>query len=140
MLKRIEYINLIEEIRNTEKNSLDDFIEKVLDPLRKDNPKLIETLYKDINYLLKGIDKEDEGDLCIENGDFVIEDGDIKLTGYQSRLHSIMNYLHIEIVTKFSKKSSLNISKKLRLLKKTLMKTSIIPQNINHLWIKLKKV
>jgi hypothetical protein len=84
MLKRDDYLNLIEEIRNTEKKSLDEYIEKVLEPLRLENLYFSETLYKDIHYLLKGIDKEGENDLVIENSDFVEDDGDLKLTGYQS--------------------------------------------------------
>jgi hypothetical protein len=97
MLKRDDYINLIEEIRNTDKKSLDEFIEKVLEPLRKENENFIEVLYKDIHYLIKDIDKEGENDLAIENGDFVIEGGDLKLTGYQSRLHNLSIWLHIEV-------------------------------------------
>ncbi|MDO6674033.1 hypothetical protein Q4517_00530 [Tenacibaculum sp. 1_MG-2023] len=120
MLKRREYLDLIEEIRNTEEKSLDTFIEKVLDPLRKDNPRLIETLYKDINYLLKGIEKEGEGDLCIENGDFVTENGDLKITGYQSRLHVISNYLHVEIAYKLINSNSLNISREMEEFEKNI--------------------
>ena len=100
MLKRDDYINLIEEIRNTDKKSLDEFIEKVLEPLRKENENFIEVLYKDIRYLIKDIDKEGENDLAIENGDFVIEGGDLKLTGYQSRLHNLSIWLHIEVCKK----------------------------------------
>jgi len=100
MLKRDDYINLIEEIRNTDKKSLDEFIEKVLEPLRKENENFIEVLYKDIHYLIKDIDKEGENDLAIENGDFVIEGGDLKLTGYQSRLQNLSIWLHIEVCKK----------------------------------------
>jgi len=102
MLKRDDYINLIEEIRNTDKKSLDEFIEKVLEPLRKENENFIEVLYKDIHYLIKDIDKEGENDLAIENGDFVIEGGDLKLTGYQSRLHNLSIWLHIEVCKKIA--------------------------------------
>lgn len=52
----------------------------------------IETLYKNIHYLLKDIDKPGENDLAIENGSMVIEDGDLKLTGYHSQFH-ISNFL-----------------------------------------------
>ena len=102
MLKRDDYIEIIEDIRNTEKKSLDEYINKVLEPLRSDND-LIETLYKDICYLLNGIDKVGENDLAIENGALVIEDGGLKLTGYQSRLHNLCHWLHMEIC-KYSKK------------------------------------
>ena len=100
MLKRDDYINLIEEIRNTDKKSLDEFIDKVLEPLRAENENFIEVLYKDVHYLIKDIDKEGENDLAIENGDFVIENGDLKLTGYQSRLHNLSIWLHIEVCKK----------------------------------------
>lgn len=103
MLKRDDYIEIIEDIRNTEKKSLDEYINKVLEPLRSDNDLFIETLYKDICYLLNGIDKVGENDLAIENGALVIEDGGLKLTGYQSRLHNLCHWLHMEIC-KYSKK------------------------------------
>ncbi len=101
MLKRDDYINLIEEIRNTDKKSIDEYIEQVLEPLRKENVNFIEILYKDIHYLIKNIDKEGENDLAIENGDLVLEDEDLKLTGYQSRLHNLSNWLHMEVCHKF---------------------------------------
>lgn len=101
MLKRTDYLDLIEEIRNTEIISIDEYIDKVLEPLRAENENFIETLYKDINYLLKGINKLGEGDLEIKNGDLVIEAGGIKLTGYQSRLHNLSIWLHMEIAKRF---------------------------------------
>lgn len=101
MLKRNDYITLIEEIRNTEKKSIDEYIEKVLEPLRRENENFIETLYKDIFYLINDIDKKGENDLAIENGSLVIEDGEMKLTGYQSRLHNLSIWLHLEMVKKF---------------------------------------
>ena len=100
MLKPDDYLNLIEEIRNTDIKSLDEYIDKVINPLREENENFLEKLYKDINYLLKGIDKEDENDLAIENGDLVIENGSLKLTGYQSRLHSLAMWIHLEICQK----------------------------------------
>lgn len=101
MLKRDDYLIIIEEIRNTDKKSLDEYIDKVLEPLRSDNDNFIEILYKDIHYLIKDIDKDGENDLTIENGDLVIEDGGLKLTGYQSRLHNLSIWLHMEICKKF---------------------------------------
>lgn len=101
MLKRTDYLDLIVEIRNTEKKSIDEFIDKVLEPLRIENEFFIETLYKDVHYLIKDIDKQGENDLEIKNGDLVIEDGDLKLTGYQSRLHNLSIWLHLEMVKKF---------------------------------------
>lgn len=113
MLKRDDYINLIEEIRNTDKKSLDEFIEKVLEPLRKENENFIEVLYKDIHFLINDIDKEGENDLSIENGDFVIEDGDLKLTGYQSRLHNLSIWLHIEVSKKIDEGNPLDFVQKM---------------------------
>lgn len=113
MLKRDDYINLIEEIRNTDKKSLDEFIIKVLEPLRSENENFIEILYKDIHYLLKDIDKKGENDLAIENGDFVIEEGDLKLTGYQSRLHNLSIWLHMEICKKLTEVNPLTFVEKM---------------------------
>lgn len=113
MLKRIEYLSLIEEIRNTEKKSLDEYIETVLEPLRNENVNFIETLYKDIHYLLKDIDKKGENDLEIKNGSLVIEDGSLKLTGYQSRLHNLSLWLHMEIVKKSMEENPLQFVSKM---------------------------
>lgn len=100
MLKREDYLTLIEEIRNTDIKSVDEFIIKKLEPLRIDNESFVEILYKDIHYLIKDIDDIGDNDLVIENGDFVVEDGDFKLTGYQSRLYNVSIWLHMEIFKK----------------------------------------
>ncbi len=113
MLKREDYITLIEEIRNTDKKSIDEYIEKVLEPLRNENENFVEILYKDIHYLIKGIDKDGENDLAIENGDLVIEDGDLKLTGYQSRLHNLSVWLHMEVCHKFIEDNPLTFIEKI---------------------------
>jgi len=117
MIARDYYIELIEEIRNTEKISIDDFIKEKLEPLMKQNNHFVEILYKDIYYLIKDIDKEGEGDLAIENGSLIIEsDGlrkGIKLTGYQSRLHQISIWLHMQIVEKFMQESPLQFIEKM---------------------------
>lgn len=105
MLKRDDYLKIIEEIRNTDKKSIDEFIEKELEPLRTSNENFIEILYKDIHYLIKDIDKKGDNDLAFENGDLVIEDGDLKLTGYQSRLHTLSIWLHMEVCKKFIEKN-----------------------------------
>ncbi|MGX7666316.1 hypothetical protein [Flavobacterium pedocola] len=122
MLKRNDYIKLIEEIRNTEKKSIDEYIEKVLVPLRKRNDYFIETLYKDIFYLINDIDKKDENDLEIENGSLVIEDGDIKLTGYQSRLHNLSMWLHFEMVKKFAEDNPLTFIDKMKNFEENFLK------------------
>lgn len=122
MLNRTGYLTLIEEIRNTEAKSLDEFIIKRLEPLRLENANFIETLYKDIYYLLEDIDKKGEGDLAIENGDLVIEDGGIKLTGYQSRLHSLSIWLHMEMVKKFSEDSPFQFIEKMENFQKNFVK------------------
>jgi len=117
MIQRDYYIELIEEIRNIEKISIDEFIDKRLMPLKQTNTHFIETLYKDIFYLIKDIDKEDENDLVIENGSLVIEsDGlrkSIKLSGYQSRLHQISIWLHMQIVEKFMQENPLQFIEKM---------------------------
>ena len=100
MLVREDYLKIIEEIRNIEKASLDEYIIKKLVPLKDENQFFVETLIKDINYILDGIDKPGDNDLIFEDGDIVIEDGDFKLTGYQTRLHNILNWLHGELMEK----------------------------------------
>lgn len=103
-LDRKIYLNLIQQIRNTEKPSIDDYIEKKLIPLQNDNPNFIKTLYKDITYVLEGIDKPGDNDLMVENGDFFVEDGELKLTGYQTRLHDVLIWLHQEVVKEIIEK------------------------------------
>lgn len=107
MIKRDDYLTIIEEIRNTDKKSIDEFIEKILHPIMLENDNFIEILYKDIYYLTKDIDQKGENDLLIENGSLVIENGGLKLTGYQSRLHNLSIWLHIEICNKFVEKNPL---------------------------------
>lgn len=121
MLKRTDYISIIEEIRNTEKNSLDEYIDKVLEPLRKENENPIEILYKDIHYLIKDINKKKDNDLMIKDGDLVMEGGDLKLTGYQSRLHSLLIWLHQEVCEKFLKEDPTRFSEKMENFEKTFL-------------------
>ncbi|KOY87152.1 hypothetical protein AD998_14245 [bacterium 336/3] len=87
---------------------MDEFIDKVLEPLRKENDNFIEILYKDIHYLIKDIDKVSDNNLAIENEDLAIEDGDLELTGYQSRLHNLSIWLHLEICKKIIETNPLN--------------------------------
>ncbi len=98
-------LDVIRDVRNLEKIALDDYIDKVIIPLRDQNSTFCETLYKDIVYILKGIDKPGDNDLLIEHGDFVVEDGDFKLTGYQTRLHNPVIWLHMEIIKKIEARS-----------------------------------
>lgn len=113
MLKPDDYLNLIEEIRNTDIKSLDKFVDKVINPLRLDHENFLEKLYKDIHYLLKDIDKKGENELALENGSFGIEDGHLKLTGYQSRLHSLAMWIHLEICKKLLEDSPLTFITKI---------------------------
>ena len=62
---------------------------------------------------LKDIDKKGENDLAIENGDFVIEDGDLKLTGYQSRLHYLSIWLHMEVCKKLTEVNPMRFVEKM---------------------------
>ena len=96
ILKRDTYLDIIQEIRNLEKISLDTYIKERLIPLKDKYPQFIETLYKDINYVLDGVDEEGDNDLMVK-GSIVVENGGMKLTGYQTRLHDISIWLHMEI-------------------------------------------
>ena len=100
MLVREDYLKIIEEIRNLEKGALDEYINKKLVPLQNENAYFLETLYKDIFYVISDVNKSGEGDLVIENGDFVIENGDFKVSGYQTRLHDMGIWLHMQMVQK----------------------------------------
>lgn len=122
MLKRDDYLKIIEEIRNTDKKSIDEFIAKELEPLRTNNGNFIEILYKDIHYLIKDIDKKGYNDLAFENGDLVVEDGDLKLTGYQSRLHTLSIWLHMEICKKFMNKNPLTFIESMQNLEDNFLK------------------
>lgn len=137
MLKRDDYLNLIEEIRNTDKKSLDEFIVKVLEPLRMGNENFIEILYKDIHYLIKDIDKDEENDLAVENGDLVIEDGDLKFTGYQSRLHNLFVWLHMEVCKKLTEKNPVSFVEKMQDFEKNYLEK---PNYTPEYKIKLDKI
>ncbi len=105
ILNRDTYIEIIQEIRNTEKVSIDTYIDKRLIPIQKENMAFIKTLYKDIYYLLDGIDKPGDNDLMIKDGDFVFEQGDLKLIGYQTRLHDLMNWLQQQVVIEMKERN-----------------------------------
>lgn len=122
MLNRNDYLDLIQEIRNTEKKSIDQYILEVLEPLRAENENFIETLYKDIHYLIKDIDKKGENDLEIKNGSFVIEDGELKLTGYQSRLHNLALWLHMEMIEKFMSEDPFKVADKMESFENNFLK------------------
>ncbi|MCR9171825.1 MAG: hypothetical protein NXI10_04995 [bacterium] len=92
-------LEIIRQLRNLEKDSLDSFIDNVLLPLKEKNPSFLKTLYKDIMFTLNGLDEEGDNDLVIEDGHLVIENGSLKLSGYQTRLHDIVRWLHIETLS-----------------------------------------
>jgi len=121
MIKRDDYLTIIEEIRNTDKKSIDEFIQKILKPIISENENFIEILYKDIYYLIKDNDKKDENDLLIENGDLVIQNGEIKLTGYQSRLHNLSIWLQMEICKKFMENNHLTFIEKMENFEKNFL-------------------
>lgn len=122
MIKRDDYLMIIEEIRNTDKKSIDEFIGKILEPLILENENFIEILYKDIYYLINDIDKKGENDLLIKNGSLVIENGGIKLTGYQSRLHNLSIWLHMEISKKIMEKNPLTFIESMQNFKNNFLK------------------
>lgn len=113
VLTRDDYFQIILEIRELERISLSTYLQDKLDKLQTKNPDFIKILYKDINRILDGVDKEDDNDLLVENGDFVIEYGDIKLTGYPTNFHFALIWLHTQLVESFSTQDSLSIIPKM---------------------------
>ena len=71
-------------------------------------------MYKDIFYVLKGVDEPGDNDLVIEDGDFTFEDGDFKVSGYQTNLHRMEIWLHMQM----AEKASAYDSERLKTLKK----------------------
>lgn len=102
MWTREDNITIINEIRNVERKGLDAYIDKRLIPLQKEYDFFIETLYKDIFYIINGIDEKGDNDLVLtENGDIAVEDdGEYKISGYQTRLHDVAVWLHQQVVQK----------------------------------------
>ncbi|HNP66284.1 MAG TPA: hypothetical protein PKH16_00130 [Aequorivita sp.] len=93
---------IIEQVRNLPNESLTEFIYKVICPLNAKNSNFLKALYKDILYVLDGFEKEDEGDIIFdENGELVIEDNDFKISGYQTSLQALCNWLHLEQIKGF---------------------------------------
>jgi len=83
-------LKLIDQLRNLEKVSLDHYIENVLLPLQNANPSFYFTLYKDINFVINNSDIE--GD---DNIDSTLENNNER---YQTRLHDISIWLHLELL------------------------------------------
>lgn len=120
---REDYLKIIEEIRNLETGALDDYIAKKLIPLKNNESFFVETLYKDICYVLRGVDSVGDNDLIIENGDFVFESGDFKLTGYQTRLHDLCIWLHAQIIEKaINEGAAWNISERMQQFESIVLK------------------
>ncbi len=112
-LDRNQYLTIIEEVRNLEKTSLDSYIDKKLIPLQQQDPNFIKTLYKDILYVLDGVDEPGDNDLVIENGSLAIEDGSLKLSGYQTRLHYLTRWLHMQVVHEMTQTNPLELVERL---------------------------
>ncbi len=102
VLKRSDYLNLINDIIDTPYNSIEDFLQSMEDEYLPNNQALYDNLYKDINYILAKYDKPGDGDLLIQNGDFVIERGDIKLTGKQTTLHPASRWCWMKITARIA--------------------------------------
>jgi hypothetical protein len=134
ILVREDYLKIIEEIRNLEKQALDNYIEKKLIPLKNENEFFVETLYKDILYVLRDVDQDGDNDLMIVDGDFVFEDDDYKLTGYQTRLHEITIWLHREVANKIIQSDPLHFVEKMEQFEKSVLdKTSYTVEYRNKL-------
>jgi len=82
-------LKLIDQLRHLEKVSLDHYIENVLMPLQETNPSFYYTLYKDILFVIKDFDSDENKE---END---IQENTVK---YQTRLHDISIWLHLELI------------------------------------------
>lgn len=100
-LIRNDYYQMILEIIELERISVGDYLENKYTEFKESNPHFIEILYKDINKVLDGVLKDDDGDLALnEMGDFVEENGDFKFTGPINNLHLVELGLHQLLVEK----------------------------------------
>ncbi len=109
VLIRENYFQMILEIRDLERISLENYLEDKYQKFISKNPNLIKILYKDIYKVLDGIDNEDNLDVVIENGDFVIENGDIKLSGHPTNLHYALTWLHVKLIEDIIEKDPNNL-------------------------------
>jgi len=82
-------LKLIDQLRHLEKVSLDHYIENVLMPLQETNPSFYYTLHKDILFVIKDFDSDENKE---END---IQENTVK---YQTRLHDISIWLHLELI------------------------------------------
>lgn len=101
VLTRDDYYKIIVELIDLERISLGDYLEEKYKRHIDKNPNFIKILYKDINFVLDGIYKDNELDLAVENGDFVVEYGDLKLEGNPNNLVYVLNYLHTKLFDSF---------------------------------------
>lgn len=100
-------IKLIEEIRNTDYSSLDNYIDNRLKPLQEVNREFYKSLYIDISYLLNDYLKKNHSDIVTNEGDIVIKDGDILIDTniVDNNLFNTLLWLHIELFKNVIKNS-----------------------------------
>lgn len=108
VLTRDEYFNIIEEIRNIAKISLDDYMQERYNRAIKKNPHFVKLLYKDIHDVLYF--KNNASKIVIENGDLVIENGDIKI--YPEYIYTNLDYaytwLHMQLISDYVQQHGAN--------------------------------
>lgn len=124
VLTREEYFQIILEIREVERISLDAYMQDRYDRYIGKNPDFVKILYKDINNILEGVDKECDHDLVIEDGDLVWDGDDFKLTGHPTNLHYALTWLHMQLVEEFTKKDVLDFMRKMQHFEEKFLKTN----------------
>lgn len=108
VLVRDDYFQIIMEIYNLHRDTLDNYLTDKYNKLTAKNPLFVACLYKDIKKVMEGVHKEGEPDLLIEDGDFVIEYGDLKLTGNPSIFDDALTWLWAKFMEGVVNNTSLN--------------------------------
>lgn len=109
VLIRDDYFQIILEIYNLHRDTLDTYLTDKCNKLIFKNPLFVACLYKDINKVMEGVHKEGEPDLLIKNGDFVIEYGDLKLSGNPSIFDDAMTWLWAKLMEGFINNASFKV-------------------------------
>lgn len=94
-----DYLDFLKQVNNIDKTVIHQFYLENFECASKQNPKFDEILYRDLDFLLRDIGKENDGSNKVRNGDFVIEDGDFATEGVMTNLHYLQMFLHMKLVS-----------------------------------------